>query len=534
MPDGLFGWPGYGVKDARLYDTQIFTSSGTWVKPAKALWVWVLVSGPGSGGGSGRKGAAASARGGGSGSGGGKISMSEFLPSVLPSSVPVTIGAGSVGANAVTTNSTNGGFGGINYNFTFFGSILKAGSSSYGQGGQTGLASASTGAGSGMIDAVSSSAQWSQGGNFPFSWNNSPMSNAGGSAGGSIDASGNLYGPSASRTAAVGSYAPNTFYISIGGAGGAASTTAGVNGGTGGNGLYGGGGGGGGAGTDNVCNSGAGGRGGDGVVIVTTLLQPSPFNVQVFDSSGVWRKPFDSRYTRVRVFALGGGGGGAGGRRGAAGVLRAGGGGGGAGSANVEELPISILPASVDVTVGTGGAGGAAPTADDTNGGRGGDGGTSSFGIFVSAPGAFGGKGLGIVDSGYSTGSVLFPAMAGGSGGNGAAGTSIQTNSTAFTTGGGGGAGISAANGTFAGGTTYSPGFQWATVAAATSATDPLNNAVAFYAGIGGGGGSSNGTPDGGNGSLGCGGGGGAATVNGGTGGAGGNGGDGRVIVICY
>ena len=102
-------------------------------------------------------------------------------------------------------------------------------------------------------------------------------------------------------------------------------------------------------------------------------------NVQVFKTSGIWRKPPGAQF--VRVIAYGGGGGGGGGGVGSS--FFGGGGGGAAGGAFDGTFKASDLTPTVVVTVGAGGAGGAGGSAGA--GSASGSGGATSFGSYASA-----------------------------------------------------------------------------------------------------------------------------------------------------
>jgi len=94
---------------APTYNLQVFSSSGTWTKPAGAQNVKVFLLGAGGGGGSGRSAAGGTVRYGGSGGMGGPGYLVDFRAQDLTSTVAVTIGAGGTGGAAVTNSDGNNG-----------------------------------------------------------------------------------------------------------------------------------------------------------------------------------------------------------------------------------------------------------------------------------------------------------------------------------------------------------------------------------------------------------------------------------------
>jgi hypothetical protein len=278
-------------------DVQIFTSSGTWTKPAGARSVDVLVIAGGGGGASGR--VNAGQIGGGGGAGGGLTFRTQIPASSLLATEAVTVGAGGIGGNAVTGPNAQG-LAGTNGGDSSFGAIGGSAFSPWvyagGGGGGTGSGSSGGGGGSngrnvnpggaggtgsiasaggaGGATAISAagggsgggcnlSGSWFIGGNGQWVLGNNPLTSGGQALGGQTE------GAIGANGTSMGSY----IHAGGGAGGGAGGVT--VNAGRGGNGgLYGGGGGGGGCqGTQgSVLTSGAGGNGAQGIIIVTTYF----------------------------------------------------------------------------------------------------------------------------------------------------------------------------------------------------------------------------------------------------------------------
>ena len=221
----------------------VFTSSGTWTKPANLLYAIIEVQG-GGGGGGGTANPGSDEAGAGSGGGSGGYARKVLLASALGSTETVTVGAAAAGGSS--SDGTDG-------NASTF--AVASGTDVVGNGGTGGKSRASGIASVATLQGVGGGS--ATGGDINIT---------GSGSGPAICMGNNAFGTSSAQALAFGSAGGSGFFGGGGGSAGATETTA-QNGGDGVSG-----GGGGGAASGDTGAAATGGAGGAGLVVVTQYL----------------------------------------------------------------------------------------------------------------------------------------------------------------------------------------------------------------------------------------------------------------------
>jgi len=289
----------YNFADIK-YKTEVFTSSGIWIKPQGITMVSITAIGAGGGGAGGSTAAVSSARSSGGGGGSGAITRLIIPEMFITDSLVISAGKGGIGGVSSGGAGTNGGNTYVDMvtkgNGNIYTRLIIASGGTAGNGLNAGAGGLVAVIGDALYSSMgiwtaiagfngASGSQTTGNGLFIGTLGNPVMGGASGGGMGATLTTSTTGGASNGSTTALiptitggvgntsltdgsqGSFSITPFY-SLGGSGGGGGGTTPVSGGNGGNGGPGSGGGGGGAGTTPTGVGGTGGRGGDGLVII--------------------------------------------------------------------------------------------------------------------------------------------------------------------------------------------------------------------------------------------------------------------------